>query len=124
MPLVFYVDDSRDDLFYADYISKKQRTNIDLQCFPDTRSALRALEDLQAAAGTLPDALVVDLYMPLDSGLELISQLRADQRFSGIRLGVCTGSDAVEDRERAMAAGADFYTGKPIDLGAIVNGAQ
>jgi CheY-like chemotaxis protein len=36
-----------------------------------------------------------------------------------MRLGVCSGSDAAEDRERALAAGADFYLEKPLDFASI-----
>jgi CheY-like chemotaxis protein len=38
-----------------------------------------------------------------------------------VRLGVCSGSDAAEDRERAFAAGADFYLEKPLNFTAILD---
>jgi CheY-like chemotaxis protein len=65
--------------------------------------------------------VIADLYMPLDSGSALIAQLRRDDRFSAVRLGVCSGSDAAEDRERAFAAGADFYLEKPLNFTAILD---
>jgi len=120
MPTVFYVDDNADDLFYADYVRKKQQVGVTLLCFSKAEDAVQALEETYAKHEDLPDALIVDLYMPLDSGLDLIMRLRADARFSQVRLGVCTGSDADEDRRRALAAGADFYVEKPIDLPAMV----
>ncbi|MDP9808141.1 CheY-like chemotaxis protein [Rhizobium tibeticum] len=120
MPTIFYVDDNGDDLFYADYVRKKQQIDVTLLCFSMAESAMQALEEACVKGDRLPDGLIVDLYMPLDSGLDLIARLRADSRFSRIRLGVCTGSDAEEDRRRALAAGADFYTEKPIDLPAVI----
>ncbi|RDJ15348.1 response regulator [Rhizobium grahamii] len=120
MPTIFYVDDNGDDLFYADYVRKKQQIGVTLRCFSKARDAVQALEETYERGEGVPDALIVDLYMPLDSGLDLIVRLRADARFSQIRLGVCTGSDADEDRRRALAAGADFYVEKPIDLSALV----
>jgi CheY-like chemotaxis protein len=65
---------------------------------------------------TLPQCLVVDLYMPFDSGLALIATLRADARFASMRLGVCSGSDAVSRSSARLASGADFYLEKPLDL--------
>ncbi len=124
MPAVFYVDDSRDDLFYLKYVSRKQGSDIDLHCFATADEAMAALETLHAEGQPFPRWLVVDLYMPFDSGLALIATLRADARFSSMRLGVCSGSDAVIDRQRALASGADFYLEKPLDLSAVMERLQ
>jgi len=121
MPTLFYVDDSRDDLFYLEYIRKKQQVDVALFCFSTAQAAFEALEERLEGSEGVPDILIVDLYMPLDSGSGLIAQLRRDGRFSAMRLGICSGSDAVEDRERAFAAGADFYLEKPLDLAGIVD---
>lgn len=121
MPAVLYVDDSSDDLFYARYTRDKWQLEIDLTCLSTTQAAQEALEALLADGRPLPDILIVDLYMPLDSGISLISRLRADNRFKAMRLGVCSGSDAREDHDRAMAAGADFYVEKPLDLKSVAS---
>lgn len=120
MPSLFYVDDSRDDLFYLDYIKRKQQVDVDLFCFSTADAAFEALQTSLEAGDAMPDILIADLYMPLDSGSGLIERLRRDERFAAMRLGICSGSDAVEDRERALAAGADFYLEKPLDFAAII----
>lgn len=124
MPAVFYVDDSRDDLFYAQYVCRKEHPDIALSCFQTADAAFEAL-CLSAAKGlALPALLVVDLYMPVDSGIGLVTRLRADHRFASMRIAVCSGSDATADRERALACGADLYVEKPIDLSALVGPGQ
>jgi DNA-binding response OmpR family regulator len=120
MPTIVYVDDSRDDLFYLDYIRKKQQIDVDLFCFSTAETALEALKQRVAEGWSPPELLIADLYMPLDSGIGLVSRLRGDDRFSAMRLAICSGSDADEDRARALEAGADFYLEKPLDLAAIV----
>ncbi|PDT18424.1 hypothetical protein CO670_03155 [Rhizobium sp. J15] len=120
MPTLFYVDDSRDDLFYLDYISRKQQIDVDLFCFSTAETAFEALERRVAEGKSPPDLLIADLYMPLDSGVGLMNQLRRDDRFKAMRLAICSGSDADEDRARALEAGADFYLEKPLDLAAII----
>jgi CheY-like chemotaxis protein len=120
MPAVFYVDDSRDDLFYAQYVCRKERPDIALSCFQTADAAFEALCVSAAEGLALPALLVVDLYMPVDSGIGLVTRLRADQRFASMRIAVCSGSDATADRERALACGADLYVEKPIDLSALV----
>ncbi|PDS62807.1 hypothetical protein CO653_26320 [Rhizobium anhuiense] len=120
MPTLFYVDDSRDDLFYLDYISRKQQIDVDLFCFSTADMALEALEARAAEGKAVPDLLITDLYMPLDSGTGLVLSLRRDVRFKSMQLAICSGSDADEDRARALEAGADFYLEKPLDLAALI----
>jgi len=120
MPTLFYVDDSRDDLFYLDYISRKQQIDVDLFCFSTADMALEALEARAAEGKAVPDLLITDLYMPLDSGTGLVLSLRRDVRFKSMRLAICSGSDADEDRACALEAGADFYLEKPLDLAALI----
>jgi DNA-binding response OmpR family regulator len=121
MLTLFYVDDSRDDLFYLDYIRRRQQTDVDLSCFTAADAALETLERRLAEGKRLPDLLIADLYMPLDEGSALIGRLREDVRFSPMCLCICSGSDAAEDRVRAIAAGADFYLEKPLDFAAITS---
>ena len=120
MPTIVYVDDSRDDLFYLDYIRRKQQIDVDLFCFSTAETALEALKQRVAEGWAPPELLVADLYMPLDSGIGLVSSLRGDDRFRTMRLAICSGSDADEDRARAFEAGADLYLEKPLDLAAIL----
>jgi CheY-like chemotaxis protein len=124
MTAVFYVDDSRDDLFYAQYVCRRERQDIALSCFPTADAAFEALCVSAAEGAALPTLLIVDLYMPIDSGIGLVTRLRADQRFSSLRIAVCSGSDATADRERALACGADLYVEKPVDLNALVGLSQ
>ncbi|UWU28692.1 response regulator [Rhizobium sp. WSM1274] len=121
MTTLFYVDDSKDDLFYLDYICRRQQIDVDLFCFPTAEMALEALAMRAAEGKTSPDLLVADLYMPLDSGIGLITRLRLDDRFKAMRLAICSGSDAAEDRARSLEAGADAYLEKPLDLAAIIH---
>lgn len=124
MPAVYYIDDSRDDLFYVQYLCRKQQSDVDLNCFSTSQAAFEALCARQSEGLPPPDLLIVDLYMPVDSGLGLLTALRADDRFSSMRLAVCSGSDDEADRERALAAGADLYVLKPIDLNSLLSGSQ
>lgn len=120
MPTLFYVDDSRDDLFYLDYIRRKQGIDVALFTFSSADATFAALEQCFGDGKPVPGLLIADLYMPLDGGIGLVTRLREDRRFSAMRLGICSGSDAEEDRRRAIAAGADFYLEKPLDLAAIL----
>jgi CheY-like chemotaxis protein/Tfp pilus assembly protein PilZ len=69
-----------------------------------------------ALAGVAPVHLaIVDYFLPVMNGDELIRRLRVDARFAGTPiLVISVGGDGV--REQAMAAGADLYLDKPVLL--------
>jgi CheY-like chemotaxis protein len=115
MPLIFYIDDSKDDLFYLDYMRRKNVLKADLVTFSQPQEAWEMLQARHGKGEPMPDLLIADLYMPLDGGLLLIRQVSQDPRFAGIRLGVCSGSDAEEDRQRSLAAGAHVFFLKPLN---------
>ena len=58
-------------------------------------------------------ALLLDIEMPRMDGFELLTRLRADQRFESIPVAMITSRTAERHRQRAMALGANAYFGKP-----------
>jgi two-component system response regulator MprA len=71
-------------------------------------------EALASVAARTPDAILLDVMMPLVDGLEVCRRLRA----SGDRTPVLmlTARDAVADRVAGLDAGADDYLVKPFAL--------
>ncbi|MEW5723839.1 MAG: fused response regulator/phosphatase [Thermodesulfobacteriota bacterium] len=61
------------------------------------------------------DLLITDLMMPEMDGFDLISKVRADERFQGTHIIVMTALDQVRDKVRALQLGANDYTVKPLD---------
>jgi len=68
------------------------------------------------AETTPPDAVVVDLMMPGMDGVELCRQLRAHPVFHETRIVVASAKAYETDRRAALAAGADVYRTKPVNL--------
>lgn len=61
------------------------------------------------------DLAIVDHFLPVMSGSELVQRMRASERFKNIPiLVVSVGGDGV--REQALRAGADLYLDKPVLL--------
>jgi len=60
------------------------------------------------------DALVLDLALPDDSGLEVLRRYRSNGGHLPVL--ILTAYDAVEDRVSGLDAGADDYLVKPFDL--------
>jgi DNA-binding response OmpR family regulator len=57
--------------------------------------------------------VILDWMMPVKTGIEVCSTLRADPEFAGTRIMMITARSSPQDISRARAAGADDYFVKP-----------
>ena len=65
------------------------------------------------------DLILMDIRMPQMDGLEAMRRIRAAERQSGaapIRIAALSANAYAEDREQALAAGADDFLTKPFDI--------
>ena len=70
------------------------------------------------------DMIFTDINMPVMDGLKLISLVREDVNQKGVPIVVITTEGAQEDRQRALALGADDYITKPIQPNRILDVAK
>jgi two-component system chemotaxis response regulator CheY len=61
------------------------------------------------------DLAIVDINMPVMDGLKLIGLIRGEEAIQGLPIVVVTTEGCQEDRERAMALGANEYLSKPVE---------
>jgi len=80
----------------------------------EVQTAVDGREALDAVAAREPDAVILDVSMPVMDGLQTCQQLRAD----GVLVPVLmlTARDSVGDRVAGLDAGADDYLIKPFAL--------
>ena len=64
------------------------------------------------------DGIILDIMMPKQSGLEVLSELRRNGCRTPVLL--LTAKTQVEDRIRGLDAGADDYLSKPFDMGELM----
>lgn len=67
------------------------------------------------------DLIFTDINMPIMDGLKLVSLLRNDANYKETPIVVITTEGAQEDRERALALGANDYITKPIQANKILD---
>src|SRR5260370_36270556 len=72
--------------------------------------ATSGLEGLQMALAKQPDAIILDIMLPVMSGLEIASRLRPSSDAAILML---TARDEVDDRVIGLNSGADDYVTKP-----------
>ncbi len=73
-------------------------------------------QGLDLAATLHPDAILLDIQLPGMDGLEVLRRMRAEGGDRGPRVIALTALAMSGDRERILAAGADEYLTKPVDL--------
>ena len=73
----------------------------------------RALSLLRAGGNF--SLVLLDLFMPGMDGFQFLEAIRSDKRLSSLPVMVLSGSMNPEDRERALALGANDYIEKPFN---------
>jgi len=70
------------------------------------------------------DLIFTDINMPIMDGLKLVSLVRNDPGYKKVPIVIITTEGASEDRERALALGANDYITKPIQTTQILDVAR
>jgi two-component system, cell cycle response regulator DivK len=66
-------------------------------------------------------AVLMDMMMPDMDGYEAIGRIRADDAMKDIPVVAVTAQAMVGDREKCLAAGADAYISKPVNVDALLD---
>ena len=110
--MIFIIDDSPTDIELTTIAL--EATGRDINCRSATEGKT-ALAMLRNGLG-VPTLILLDLKMPGMSGIEVLSEIRADGCLREIPVVVVTSSSLESDRSDAFAAGASDYIQKPLAL--------
>jgi two-component system chemotaxis response regulator CheY len=86
----------------------------------DIVEAQDGMDGLRKVTSDHFDLAFVDINMPVMDGLKLISLIRGEQSLTSMPICVITTEGAKEDRERAIALGANEYLTKPIQANKVL----
>ena len=64
----------------------------------------------------VPDAIVLDVQMPLLDGWDTLAGIRESPRFGDVPVVLCTVKSSAADRMRGWKLGCDGYLVKPFDI--------
>ncbi|MCZ7583813.1 MAG: two-component system response regulator [Deltaproteobacteria bacterium] len=106
-PLILVIDDEAQNRRVLEAILVSQGYEV--------IAAERGEEGLEAARGTDPDIVLLDIMMPGLDGYDVLAALKEDDRTRHVPVVMVTALTQVEDRVRALDAGADDFMSKPVD---------
>lgn len=75
----------------------------------------------QTVAPGNPAAILLDLKLPKVNGLEVLGQIRAEEKLKMIPVIVLTSSRQEEDLEKCYQLGVNAYVVKPVDFHEFIN---
>ena len=90
----------------------------------DVVEAQDGMDGLRKVTSDHFDLALVDINMPVMDGLKLIHLIRDEESLKAMPIVVITTEGAREDRERALALGANEYLTKPIQANKVLRVAQ
>jgi two-component system cell cycle response regulator DivK len=77
-------------------------------------SAVNGAEAIALAHAARPDLIVMDLGLPLITGLEATQQIKATPSTQSIPIVALTACATADDRAKCLAVGCDAYETKPV----------
>jgi DNA-binding response OmpR family regulator len=104
-PLVLCADDDEDILSLV--ALRLERAGYRVARAIDGEQALALARDLR------PDVIVLDVMMPRKTGVEVLTELRAEPAFAATRIVLLSARVQESDVDRGLGAGADAYLAKP-----------
>lgn len=114
---ILLVDDDPDDIELTKRAFARSRVTNQIEVARDGSEALDRL--LGPGAGPLPALVLLDLKLPRVDGLEVLQQLRAEERTRLLPVVILTSSREDRDLLEGYRLGANSYVRKPVDYAAF-----
>ena len=117
---VLLVEDNPHDLELALHALRKHRIANSIHAVTDGEAALDFLfargQYARRSVSHQPRVVFLDLKLPKVDGIDVLRQLKSDERTRKIPIVIVTSSAEERDRVRSYDLGANSYVVKPIDF--------
>ena len=78
------------------------------------------IDGMRKLANAKYDLIITDINMPIMDGLKLVKRVRSDPTHKETPIIIITTEGSQEDRQRALALGANAYITKPIQAPQVI----
>ena len=111
------VEDNPGDIRLTQEALKESQMEIHLDVVSDGEQALDFLmKRNKHVDAILPHIILLDLNLPKKNGIEVLKEVKADEKLKRIPIIVLTTSDADHDISKAYSLHANCYILKPVDF--------
>ena len=111
---ILIIDDDSRNIFALSAVLKAKKY--------DCVSALNAVDGLKILCSNKNIGVVLmDMMMPEMDGYEAIAKIKSDEKLRNIPVIAITAQAMAGDREKCLAAGAEDYISKPVDVDQLIN---
>ncbi len=115
---ILLVEDMEEHAILIRQVLKKSKMRPRILWVTDGKAALDFLYNrgdyADIVANPKPDLILLDLKLPKVSGLEVLEQVKGEERLRDIPVAVLTASNEPEDIIRSYKGGADSYFTKSV----------
>lgn len=111
---ILIIDDDSRNIFALSAVLRSKGFVIET-----AMSAKEGIDKLQRDKGI--KVVLMDMMMPDMDGYEAIEQIRNNASLQPVKLVAVTAQAMKGDREKCLAAGADEYVSKPINVDALLH---
>ena len=113
MPNILVVEDSP---------TMRQLISFAMKRIANTKviEATDGVDALKKLSSEPVDLILADINMPVMDGLKLVSLVRNNPAYKGLPIIIITTEGAKEDKDRALAIGANAYLSKPIQTQELI----
>jgi two-component system response regulator len=119
---VLLVEDDPGDVLMTREAFADDRISAELHVVNDGVEAMAFLRrEAPYTDAPLADLVLLDLNLPRRNGIEVLAEIKADERLRRIPVVVLTTSDAAEDIERSYQLHANAYVTKAVDFDRFVD---
>ena len=108
MPKILYVEDNEDNI----YMLKRRLIKKGFEVLIAENGKI----GVELSLAEKPDLILMDLSLPIMDGWEATRLIKTDARTQSIPIIVLSANAMEEHKQSALAAGADDYDTKPVDL--------
>ena len=112
LPLILYVEDDADDIYFFQESLAKSGTKVNFTSAGNGEEALFFLQEISRIE-ELPALIILDLNMPRQDGRQTLRYLKDSPVFTDIPVVILSTSENKMDRETCEKLGAVSYMQKP-----------
>ncbi len=109
---ILLIEDDADDIELLEEALKSNAVDYTLTSIKEGDKVVNYL----SSGAEIPDIIVLDFNLPKLHGREILSIIKASQKFSNVPLVVLTTSASKEDISYAKEMGANHYITKPTSI--------